>query len=105
MLAKEFDEILEKRLAKTRALLKSKAGDYAMEHDRLHNFQKASELGGRTPAQCLQGFALKHWVSLSDQIDKAAQREVNLARVDEVIGDVIAYLCLLEAIFIEQARA
>lgn len=101
MTAEEFDAILNRRLAKTKAVLAAKAGEYATAKDRLHNFKGcAAEFGG-TPAENLWGFLKKHLMSVKDlAVGGLSPTE---ALVNEKIGDAVNYLILLEALLLEQA--
>jgi hypothetical protein len=102
MTAAEFDAILSARLEKTRSVLASKAGEYASDKDRLHNFKSAAGLEGDTPADALRGMLRKHWVSIMDLCEAFAIRgSVPVAKIDEKVGDAINYLCLLEAVLLE----
>lgn len=103
MKATEFDRLLKDRLAKTRLLLESKAGEYATGDDRLHNFRRAAEdfpgPGPTSPAAALLGMLRKHWVSLADMAERhALGNPIAPAAVDEKIGDAVNYLILLEAV-------
>jgi hypothetical protein len=106
--AAEFDKLLATRLDKTRATLATKAGEYATDGDRLHNFHTAALCVRRGAAEVCNGFALKHWVSIRDMLDAHIEAVTNLGRyrsaddrVDEKIGDAICYLVLLEALLKE----
>lgn len=104
MTADKFDEILARRLKLTAEVLKSKAGEYATNKDRLHNFKEAALLEGDTPANALRGMLRKHWVSVMDLCDvekHPGDFRVTAARIDEKIGDAINYLILLEACLME----
>lgn len=98
MTVTEFDALLERRLRSIREVLASKANDYATT-DRLHNFKSAGELGG-PPAEVLWGYMLKHLVRLRDLA--FGVKPTSPGVVNEVVGDAINYLILLEAVFLEK---
>jgi len=100
MLESEFENILEVRIDKIRETLKSKAKEYATE-DRLHNFKIAARICDTTAEQALWGMASKHLVSIIDMVSDSKDRIPSHAMVDEKIGDMINYLILLEAVFLE----
>ena len=84
-------------------VLGAKAGEYASDKDRLHNFKVTSGITRGTPAQALLGFQAKH---LTAVIDKVLTGEpVTRAWIDEKIGDAMNYLVLLEALLIETQLA
>lgn len=94
-----FDELLNERLERTREVLASKASEYAVGDNRLHNFEKASEWLSVAPETALWGFLTKHLVSLSDMIEKVENGGSYPDSLwEEKIGDTINYLILLEAV-------
>lgn len=97
-----FDELLARRLQLTRTVLGTKAGEYASEGDRLHNFKAAATLLCDTSAGALTGMLVKHWVSVMDMVEAHdLGATFSAEKVDEKIGDIINYLILLEAVFAE----
>lgn len=94
---KDFDELLNTRLAKIKDVLQSKGIGYAFNDDRLHNFKVAARLTGQTSPEALWGMAMKHLVSVEDLIK--GRLENQRGNVDEKLGDMINYLILLEALF------
>ncbi len=92
----DFDKIVENRCRKIKEILQHKAGEYAKDKNRFHNFDLAATMAGTTPEKALKGMMLKHEVSVQDLInnpDKATE-----ALIDEKIGDNINYLILLEGL-------
>ena len=105
MTAQTFNEILEARLDKIRAVLVTKAAEYATNADRLHNFKAGAALSRTTPAGALLGYMTKHFVSVIDMVrNEESGTPPTPEKVDEKIGDAINYLILLEAVFLEQRR-
>ena len=100
-----FRKILDGRLEKIVGVLARKAGEYATDGDRLHNFHRAAEFTGETPSQVCVGFFLKHLVSVLDIVEECARHDYKkLPLADEKIGDAINYLILLEALLTEMAE-
>ena len=102
MKTKEFEIILQNRLEKIKSILSSKAAEYMQNSDRLYNFKRAATIAGITPEKALFGMLNKHLVSVIDLIENSDSISEYL--VNEKIGDLINYLILLEAIFIEKLR-
>jgi len=100
MNAKRFNDIVERRLELTKEILTTKGEEYANGKDRLHNFKIAARRSGKTPAQTLAGMLLKHEVNLEDMIEGRCSFDAD--RIDEKLGDVIAYNCILEAVLLEE---
>lgn len=95
-----FEDLLKRRLEKIEAVLGTKAKEYAMGGDRLHNFKTAAAMGQTTPEKALWGMAMKHLVSVTDLIEGRLKNTEAMA--DEKIGDLINYLILLEAVLNDQ---
>ncbi len=81
-----FDALLKVRLEKTRAVLGSKAQEYATSADRLHNFKAGAEFAG-APALACWGYMSKHLTSVKDLA--TGTRPVTFEMIDEKIGDAI----------------
>lgn len=95
MKTEDFNTLLEYRLAESKAVLASKAKEYATD-DRLHNFKVAASVNNTTPAKALWGMASKHLVSVMDIIN--SKQPYSDDHIDEKLGDLINYLILLEAV-------
>ena len=99
---KEFNEIVVARMDQVRSTLLAKADEYA-RGDRLSNFKQIAGLLNCIPEQALIGLVSKHIIALVDFInDKANDRAQPYARWDEKIGDIIAYMILLDAMVQEK---
>ena len=97
MNVEKFEECLNNRIEKCKAVLLKKEDEYATE-DRLHNFKVAAELQGVNPLTALAGMMAKHTVSVYDLIRETALGDrPPLDMWDEKIGDSINYLFLLDA--------
>lgn len=100
MTNERFELLLQRRIKLIIEVLSKKSKEYAIDDNRLHNFFMASRRRNITPAQALDGMMLKHEVSIDDMINNRVQ--VTRELVDEKIGDMINYLILLEAIFVNE---
>jgi hypothetical protein len=100
MTPQEFDKLVERRVEFIKYVLKSKAGEYSSLDDRLHNFNRASDMLGTTKEKALVGMWTKHVVSILDIVDSGATPKQ--AMMDEKIGDAINYLILLEACYADR---
>lgn len=99
MNAEQFDKILNDRLDSIKAVLGSKAKEYAIG-DRLYNFKRAAEITRTTPRKALAGMFMKHLVSVLDLVEGSLEPTDYM--VNEKIGDAINYLILLEALLKEK---
>ncbi len=98
-----FNEIVESRLEKIKTVLASKGKEYSGNEDVFHNFNNSARRRNITRERALDGFLLKHEVSVGDIINdiengKLPTREA----LDEKIGDIINYYILLEGSIIER---
>lgn len=101
----EFDKHYTYILDRCGELLRSRAGQYADNDDRLHNFTVAARVLGCDRKQALAGMMSKHTVSVYDLIRKnAAGMPVPREMWQEKITDHINYLVLLWAMTEEDAR-
>lgn len=95
-----FNQLLEDRLNKIKAVLASKAEEYAHDDDRLYNFKRSAQIRGKgTQQDALATMWTKHLASVFDMIDGKVPATIPM--INEKIGDAINYLILLEAIFVE----
>lgn len=62
----QFNELTEKLLTACKDALGMKAGEYAREGDRLHNFYAAARKRNQHPLDSLLGMQVKHRVSIDD---------------------------------------
>lgn len=100
MIQEKFDKVVENRLQSIKDTLLLKGKEYASDTDKLHNFNKASEITGECREKVLFGFALKHLVSVMDIIDNMNKDNKYIPSQEltsEKCGDLINYILLLEA--------
>ena len=107
MSAEEFDSVVEDRVNTAMRTMTSKGLEYAAGHNRLHNFDRASEMLSSTPEAALLGYLAKHLVSLHDMVESVDELhpDGSLCLIDlpyavweEKIGDTINYLIWLDAL-------
>ncbi len=102
MKANDFEEVLQGRLSKIDKVLGTKADEYAVLGNRMHNFDVAAIFGGITPESALWGMAMKHLVSVTDLVK--FPKDATPEFVDEKIGDMINYLILLEGLLVRRMK-
>jgi hypothetical protein len=100
MTNEQFENLMDAAIAQERATLINKAGEYASDADRFHNFYAGAAISGQTPARTLWGFLVKHLVSVRDIVDG---RKADRAMLREKIGDCRNYLVLLEGLLLDEA--
>ena len=92
----EADEIISNILHNVSEIMLVKAKEYVREEDRMHNFNQASFLSGKTREECLDGFRLKHIISSKDIINDINEKQnlPSIELVDEKYTDIINYYIL-----------
>ena len=95
MTNEQFQTVLAHRLEQVKQVLETKAGGYAFNDDRLHNFKRAAGLMNCTPQEAALGMAVKHIVSVTDMV--SGRLGVTEENLNEKITDAINYLILIEA--------
>lgn len=103
MKTEELSKIVERRITDLRETLSVKGAEYAKFGDRLSNFKIAGNLLGQSPSQALLGMVVKHIVALVD-FTNCKFEGVSDAQFDEKVGDIIAYMCLLDGLYTEKHR-
>lgn len=98
--AQWFNQVLDDQIERVNEILRSKAGEYANDADRLHNFKASASLQGISPMEALRGKMAKHTISIYDMI--ASGKAFPVAKWDEKITDHINYLILLRALVVEE---
>ena len=98
MNSRAFEQHTEEILRECFNTLDFKAGEYAADDDRLHNFRVAAGLQQTTPVGALGGMMAKHTISIYDMIRGDARGvEYPVELWAEKIKDHINYLLLLWA--------
>lgn len=95
-----FNQILERRIELTKKVLVQKGNEYGEQVDRLANFKRLAEEQDCHILEAWFGVAAKHLVSVKQMV-KSKQKYPQEVW-DEKLGDLINYLCLLEAIVQEE---
>lgn len=104
MRAEEFNQIIENKIADIQKVLVKKAGEYAQDGDRLHNFKQAAHLQEVSLREALGGMMVKHTVSVYDMINNPTV-DYPQDLWEEKIGDHLNYLLLLLAVVWEEKNA
>lgn len=96
MTIKDFNKIVDERIALVKSSLVTKGDEYNLVEDRLDSFKKAGLIENCSPERALQGYLTKHIISIYDMIN--SEQQFTRDRWKEKIGDSINYLILLEAL-------
>lgn len=98
-----FQEIVEEQLQQIRNTLLVKGKEYRRNSNPFHNFDQGARRTGKTREEVLDGFLLKHEISIEDITRDAANGKYpTKAVLDEKFGDNIIYLILKKASLIDR---
>jgi len=102
MSEQEFEEIVDNRLKQVKELLLVKGKEYRRNNNPFHNFEIGSGITGEHPTRVLDGFLLKHLISYRDMLDDIETgNEIPKELISEKFGDIVTYMCIQEALFLE----
>lgn len=97
----QFNEVVEDAASKIIERLSYKGSEYGLTADRLRQFYDAAEILDCTPEQAAWTYAMKHIVKVSQHVK---DNTLTIGIFDESGYDIMAYMVLIEAILIEDAR-
>jgi hypothetical protein len=99
----DFDSIISSTLEDIKELILVKSKEYIRNDNHLHNFESASKISGKHPLEVLDGFLLKHEVSIKDiTSDKVKGLDVSAKQVHEKIDDNIIYLLIKKVMLLSK---
>lgn len=103
MTEKRFDEVVDEVCEQISNVLKVKAKEYRRNNNPFHNFDIGSQRSGLIREKVLDGFLLKHEISIADitnDLEKGILPSKEL--LDEKFGDNIIYLIIKKASIIDK---
>ena len=103
MTEQRFDEVVDIFLNSIRDTLLVKAKEYRREGNVFHNFDEGSKRSGLIREKVLDGFLLKHEISIAD-ITNDLEKGIlpKISTLDEKFGDNVIYLILKMASIIDK---
>lgn len=100
---KRFDEVIQKQLSDCEQTLVVKGKEYVRNNDLFHNFNVGARITGKLREEVLDGFMLKHIISIADITNDIKKGELpSIEVLDEKFGDVINYLLLKKTSIIDR---
>lgn len=95
MTEKRFDEVVDVFLSSIRETILIKGKEYRRNNNPFHNFDIGSQRSGLIREKVLDGFLLKHEISISDITNDLVEGKLpTIATLDEKFGDNVIYLIL-----------
>jgi hypothetical protein len=103
MTEKRFDEVVDIFLNSIRETLIVKGKEYRRNNNPFHNFDIGSQRSGLIREKVLDGFLLKHEISIAD-ITNDLEKGIlpTIKTLDEKFGDNVIYLILKMASIIDK---
>lgn len=99
----ELEVVVENTLDQVRDLLVVKGREYVRNEDPFHNFEVGSRMTGLIREKVLDGFLLKHEISIADITNDIEQGKLpSVEKLDEKILDNIVYLLLKKAMILDR---
>ena len=105
MSEQEFEKVVDETLSQLRETLIVKAKEYRRNNNPFHNFEQGEKRSDRTREQVLDGFLLKHEISIADMTtDLATGKLPQQAAVNEKFNDNLIYLLIKKAMFLDRIK-
>lgn len=102
-LEKQFELVITNTLKDLQNLLIEKGKEYRRNNDPFHNFNRGAELTGRSTEEVLQGFLLKHLISVEDiRNDSKLGLYPKVEKVHEKYNDILVYFLIEKAMIIKK---
>jgi hypothetical protein len=103
MTEKHFDAIVLSTIDTLKELLITKGREYRRNDNPLHNFEAAARKKGITREQALDGFLLKHEVSIDDIVDDMSKGTFpSREAVEEKMNDILVYNLIKKASILDR---
>ena len=105
MSEEQFKQIIDSTTDRIKELLIIKGKEYRNGKGIFHNFEQGAKLTGKTREEVLDGFCLKHLISIDDMIGNVKEGKINQLNIDlinEKFNDVLVYTLLKKASLIDR---
>jgi hypothetical protein len=103
MTEKRFNELIDQTLNQIRETLIVKGKEYRRNNNVFHNFDEGSKRSGLIREKVLDGFLLKHEISIADMTNDLVEGKLpKIETVEEKFGDNLIYLLIKKASIIDK---
>lgn len=100
-----FECIIEETLMQIKELLLIKGKEYRRDNNPYHNFEIGAAIEQKTREEVLQGFLLKHLISIKDMRNDLKKGIFPTeSKVDEKYNDILIYFLIEKAMMIENCN-
>ena len=88
----EFNKLVKETLAEIEQTLITKGSEYVRNSNVFHNFDAGSQRKGIIREKVLDGFLLKHEISIDDMVNDIEENKLpKIEKVNEKFGDLLVY--------------
>lgn len=106
MTEERFNEVVEETLNEIRETLIVKGTEYRRNNNPFHNFDIGAQRSGLIREKVLDGFLLKHEISIADITNDLVDNKLPTKKViDEKFGDNLIYLLIKKASIIDKIES
>jgi hypothetical protein len=103
MTENRFEQVVDETLNQIKETLIQKGREYRRNNDPFHNFNEGSKKSGLIREKVLDGFLLKHEISIADMTNDLEKGILpKIETVNEKFGDNLIYLILKKASIIDK---
>jgi hypothetical protein len=103
MTEEKFNQIINDTLDEIKQTLTAKGVEYRRNSNVFHNFEQGSKRSGLSREKVLDGFLLKHEISIADMTNDLEKGIIpKIETVNEKFGDNIIYLLIKKAMIIDR---
>lgn len=100
-----FDQVIEETLTQVRELLIVKSKEYRRNGNVYHNFEEGAKISGLSREKVLDGFLLKHEISIKDMTNDLDLGIIpSIEKITEKFNDNLIYLLIKKAMLTERAE-
>ena len=100
----DFETAVKSTLDNIKELLIVKGKEYRRNGNPYHNFERGSEISGNSREEVLQGFVLKHLISVEDlRNDSKKGLYPSIEKIEEKYNDILVYFLIEKAMMLENA--
>lgn len=103
--SEHFDKVINETLEEIKNLLVVKGKEYRRNNNPYHNFERGAEITNLSKEEVLQGFLLKHIISLEDMRNDLKKGKLpSYDKVQEKYNDCLTYILIEKAMILEQIK-
>jgi len=99
----QFEAVVSETLEDIQNLLIEKGKEYRRNNNPFHNFNRGAKLTGKSTEEVLQGFLLKHLISVEDiRNDTKIGVFPKIEKIHEKYNDILVYFLIEKAMVIKK---